>query len=55
MTGRSFLIFIHPDDVQKTVELSQNKVHNCRLSNYENRYIRKDGFGGAGSLVGKVG
>ena len=43
MTGRSFLIFIHPDDVQKTVELSQNKVHNCRLSNYENRYIRKDG------------
>jgi PAS domain S-box-containing protein len=42
MTGASFLNFIHPDDIEKTLQISSERIHDCRLSNFENRYIRKD-------------
>ncbi|HET7896822.1 MAG TPA: PAS domain-containing protein, partial [Flavisolibacter sp.] len=43
MTDSSFLKFIHPDDIEKTVQLVAERTPDCKTSNFENRYIRKDG------------
>ena len=43
MTGRSFLNFIHPDDIEKTIQIVLEKTHDCKTSNFENRYFKKDG------------
>jgi len=43
MTGASFLDFIHPDDVEKTVQMTSIRRHDCRTSHFENRYRKKDG------------
>lgn len=43
MTGVSFIHFIHPEDIDKTVSVVSEKIHDCKSSNFENRYIRNDG------------
>jgi PAS domain S-box-containing protein len=43
MTGASFLHFIHPADVDKTIQIVAERSHDCRTSNFSNRYIKKDG------------
>jgi PAS domain S-box-containing protein len=43
MTGASFLNFIYPDDIEKTVQIVAERTPDCRTSNFENRYVRKDG------------
>lgn len=43
MTGVSFLDFIHPDDMEKTIREVQQRSENCRTSNFQNRYVHKDG------------
>lgn len=43
MTGVSFLNYIHPEDVEKTVQIVAERTPDCRTSNFDNRYYRKDG------------
>ncbi|SHE33474.1 PAS domain S-box protein [Flavisolibacter ginsengisoli] len=43
IVGKSFINFIHPDDIENTVKIVKEATHNCRTSNFENRYIHKDG------------
>lgn len=43
MTDVPFLNFIHPDDIEKTVQIVKERTHDCRTSNFENRYYKKDG------------
>ncbi|MDQ3278383.1 MAG: PAS domain S-box protein, partial [Bacteroidota bacterium] len=43
MTGRSFLDFILPADGERLTQLVKESQHNCQLTNFENRYYRKDG------------
>lgn len=43
MTGASFLNFINPDDIEKTVQLVRERTHDCKTSNFENRYYHKNG------------
>jgi PAS domain S-box-containing protein len=43
IAGKSFINFIHPDDIENTVKIVKEATHNCRTSNFENRYIHKDG------------
>ncbi|HEV7331559.1 MAG TPA: PAS domain S-box protein [Flavisolibacter sp.] len=43
MTGHSFLDFIYPPDAPKTAQVLKEKKSNCQVSNFENRYRKKDG------------
>lgn len=43
MEGVSYLKFIHPADVGKTVAMFAERVHNCSRTSFSNRYIHKDG------------
>ena len=43
MTGASFLDFIHPDDIEKTIRIISERSHDSYTSNFENRYLKKDG------------
>jgi PAS domain S-box-containing protein len=43
MQGTLFTQFIHPGDIEKTVQIVAERTHDCRTSNFENRYVRKDG------------
>jgi PAS domain S-box-containing protein len=43
ITGKSFIQFISPDDIEKTIRIVKQATHDCRTSNFENRYIHKDG------------
>src|ERR1700694_1561004 len=43
MTGIAFVHFIHPDDIDRTVQVVSEKTHDCSTSNFENRYYCKDG------------
>jgi PAS domain S-box-containing protein len=43
MEGESFRHFIHPEDLEKTVQLVAQRTHDCKTSNFENRYIHKNG------------
>jgi PAS domain S-box-containing protein len=43
MIGHSFLNFIYPADTQETLQILHEKKHNCQISNFENRYSKKDG------------
>ncbi|HJW18866.1 MAG TPA: PAS domain S-box protein, partial [Flavisolibacter sp.] len=43
IAGESFLKFIHPDDIEKTIRIVKEATHDCRTSNFENRYFHKDG------------
>jgi PAS domain S-box-containing protein len=43
MTGASFLNFIHPDDIEKTVQIVSERTHDCKTSNFQNRYYHKNG------------
>lgn len=43
MTGASFLNFIHPGDIEKTLKIGTERTPDSSSSNFENRYIRKDG------------
>ncbi|HYH16109.1 MAG TPA: PAS domain S-box protein [Flavisolibacter sp.] len=43
MTGMSFLSFIHPDDIENTLNIIDERTHNSGTSLFENRYYKKDG------------
>ncbi|MBB1283747.1 PAS domain S-box protein [Flavisolibacter sp. BT320] len=43
MIGHSFLSFIYPADTPETLHILNEKKHNCQVSNFENRYCKKDG------------
>jgi PAS domain S-box-containing protein len=43
MTGRSFLEFVDPADVERTQQLITGKKHGDQVFNFENRYRKKDG------------
>lgn len=43
MTGCSFINFIHPDDIDKTVALISELAPGNNIAYFENRYIKKDG------------
>ena len=44
LLGRPFLDFIHPDDVQKTVDVIEQELKKgSKVLSFENRYRRKDG------------
>lgn len=43
MIGVSFLDFIVPEDVEKTIQLVSKDNAGCHTWNFENRYFRKDG------------
>ncbi|HUC79868.1 MAG TPA: PAS domain S-box protein [Flavisolibacter sp.] len=43
MAGRSFRDFIHPDDIPKTVVAVDGSRNDKDTSNFQNRYVRKDG------------
>src|SRR5438874_4413949 len=43
MTGASFLQFIYPEDIDKTIRLTSGKKHDSQTTNFENRYIKNDG------------
>jgi PAS domain S-box-containing protein len=40
---KSFLDFVHPDDINATVEATQKLAHNLPVINFTNRYICKNG------------
>jgi PAS domain S-box-containing protein len=43
LTGESFIKFIHPDDIDKTLRMARQATPDSRTSNFENRYLHKDG------------
>ena len=43
ITGRSFRQFVHPEDIEKTVQGIAKLMNGASSSLFENRYIRKDG------------
>lgn len=43
ITGKSFIDFIHPDDIEKTLLVAGQETHDCGYSTFENRYIHKNG------------
>jgi PAS domain S-box-containing protein len=43
LIGRQFIEFVHPDDVEKTIEATQKLANNQSVQNFENRYRHKDG------------
>lgn len=43
MTGRSIFGFMHPEDRERTVTSVDEKIDGHITSNFQNRYIRKDG------------
>jgi PAS domain S-box-containing protein len=43
LLSRPFLEFIHPDDLEKTLEEVKNLTHNSPTVDFENRYIKKNG------------
>src|SRR6478672_13568257 len=43
LTGESFIKFIHPDDIEKTIRIAKQATHDCRTSHFENRYFHKNG------------
>ncbi|MDB5196814.1 MAG: hypothetical protein JWP88_1185 [Flaviaesturariibacter sp.] len=43
MTDQSFVNFILPDDIEKTVAIFRDRTPDCCTSNFENRYTCKDG------------
>lgn len=43
MTGRELLDFIHPDDLENTLNAAQKVMSGEPQNNFENRYLRKDG------------
>lgn len=43
LISRPFLEFVHPDDLEKTLEEIKNLTHNNPTVDFENRYIKKNG------------
>jgi PAS domain S-box-containing protein len=43
MTDASFLNFIHPEDINGTIQFFANCIPDCVTSHFENRYLHKDG------------
>lgn len=43
MEGECFRFFIHPDDLERTVQVIAQRTGDCKTSNFENRYIHKNG------------
>ena len=43
LVGRSFMSFVHPDDRARTAEVAAEIVAGSPATDFENRYLRKDG------------
>jgi PAS domain S-box-containing protein len=43
LLSKPFLEFIHPDDVEATLTVFQSLSESCRITDFENRYIKKNG------------
>lgn len=43
LIGRLCLDLVHPDDVEHTIEVSNNVMQGASTTNFHNRYIRKNG------------
>lgn len=43
LLGRSFMEFIHPDDISKTIRFVDSNAKSRLATKFDNRYIRKDG------------
>ena len=43
LEGQSFLNFVHPDDLPKTLDVLSNLANNNQVTNFVNRYRCKDG------------
>lgn len=43
LLSRSFLEFIHPDDLEATLTVFQSLTESSRITDFENRYIKKNG------------
>jgi PAS domain S-box-containing protein len=43
LTGQPFSRYIVPEDLQKTIDIVSERIHDCRTSHFENRYYHKDG------------
>ncbi|MBK7428542.1 MAG: PAS domain S-box protein [Saprospiraceae bacterium] len=43
LIGRSYITMVHPYDVDLTIEIAKRLVTGIDFTNFENRYIRKDG------------
>ncbi|RYZ00863.1 MAG: PAS domain S-box protein [Chitinophagaceae bacterium] len=43
ITGHVYSEFIHPEDIDKTVRIFADKVHDCQTSSFHNRYLHQNG------------
>jgi len=43
LIGKSNLDLVHPDDVEQTIKVTERVMSGEKTSNFQNRYIRKDG------------
>lgn len=43
LLSKSFLEFIHPDDLEATLTVFQSLTQSARITDFENRYIKKNG------------
>jgi two-component system, cell cycle sensor histidine kinase and response regulator CckA len=43
LLGRGFLELVHPDDVARTIEMTQHMAHGGELRGFQNRYVHRDG------------
>lgn len=43
LMDKPFISFVHPDDVERTIEESTRSTMNNKMNSFENRYICKDG------------
>ncbi|PJJ07270.1 PAS domain S-box-containing protein [Flavobacterium sp. 1] len=43
LLSKSFLEFIHPDDLEATLTVFQSLTESSRITDFENRYIKKNG------------
>lgn len=41
--GRNYMHFVHPDDIEKTKSIRMEMLAGKKITNFENRFIRKDG------------
>lgn len=43
LVGRPYIEFVYPEDIALTIEASRNIMGGTAMTNFENRYVKKDG------------